>query len=71
MQYALQLYGEDQAVGAAEHEGSEGSDVDIEDEIKKEIEGIKKPKADPLFKNVRLTGTCSKLQSTIARSYAK
>jgi hypothetical protein len=56
------LYGDTQAAEAAEDEDSGASDVDIENEIKKEVEGIRKPKVEPLFKNVKLPGQCCKLQ---------
>ncbi|KAF9731487.1 hypothetical protein PMIN06_000406 [Paraphaeosphaeria minitans] len=56
--YASQLYGDTQEAEAAEGENSGASDVDIESEIKKEVEGIRKPNVDPLFKNIKLPGQC-------------
>lgn len=61
VQYASQLYGDTQTAEAAEGEDSGASDVDIESEIKKEVEGIRKPKVEPLFKNIKLPGQCCKL----------
>lgn len=59
MQYAGQLYPETQ-IAEAEGDESGASDVDIESEIKKEVEGIRKPTVEPLFKNVKLGGQCRK-----------
>ncbi|KAJ4348337.1 uncharacterized protein N0V89_009711 [Didymosphaeria variabile] len=56
--YASQLYKDASTAEAAEGEESGASDVDIESEIKKEVEGIRKPKVEPLFKNVKLSGQC-------------
>ncbi|OAF99751.1 uncharacterized protein CC84DRAFT_1210046 [Paraphaeosphaeria sporulosa] len=56
--YASQLYDSTLEAEAAEGEDSEASDVDIESEIKKEVEGIRKPKVEPLFKNIKLPGQC-------------
>ncbi|KAJ4291093.1 hypothetical protein N0V90_010291 [Kalmusia sp. IMI 367209] len=56
--YASQLYEDNPATQAAEGEQSGASDGDIESEIQREIEGIRKPSIEPLFKNVRLSGNC-------------
>ncbi|KAF1977188.1 hypothetical protein BU23DRAFT_578266 [Bimuria novae-zelandiae CBS 107.79] len=56
--YALQLYPDAQTIEAAEGEDSGASDVDIESEIKKEVDGIRKPSVEPLFRNVKLSGAC-------------
>lgn len=56
-QYAAQLYPETQP---AEGDSSEASDVDIEDEIKKEVEEIRRPSTEPLFRNIKLSGSCCK-----------
>lgn len=53
--YAAQLYPETQP---AEGDSSEASDVDIEDEIKKEVEEIRRPSTEPLFRNIKLSGSC-------------
>ena len=60
-QYASQLYEDDPATKTAAWGQSEATDGDIESEIQKEIEGIRKPSVEPLFKNVRLSGNCCEL----------
>ncbi|PVH97713.1 THUMP domain-containing protein [Periconia macrospinosa] len=57
-EYASQLYEEDQISETAETQDSDEESGDIENEIKKEIEGIRKPATDPLFKSVHLSTAC-------------
>ena len=54
------MYADTLAAEAAEGEDSGASDLDIESEIKKEIEEIRRPKVEPLFKNIKLQGQCCK-----------
>lgn len=66
VQYATQLYPDAQP--AEEPEGEE-SDVDIESEIKKEVEGIRKPTVEPLFRNIKLSGTCCKRHGNVIQRF--
>jgi tRNA acetyltransferase TAN1 len=61
MQYALQLYGADQNGGTTKGEETDDENGDIESEIQKEIEGIRKPNADPLFKTAKIDTPCCKM----------
>lgn len=58
MQYASQLYGQDQSAGAAENDSSDAEEGDIEAEIRKEIDDIRKPSSAPLFTSVKLDTQC-------------
>lgn len=63
MQYASQMYEENQRDGTAEDEESDKGGGDIESEIQKEIEGIRKPETEPLFRSAKLDTNCRKLCS--------
>ncbi|EON65164.1 hypothetical protein W97_04401 [Coniosporium apollinis CBS 100218] len=56
-EYARALYGDQEGDSAAEKR--EGAEVDdIEAEIRREVEDIRKPTTAPLFSNIRLDGDC-------------
>ncbi|GAB7356982.1 hypothetical protein MBLNU459_g7819t1 [Dothideomycetes sp. NU459] len=55
--YAEELYG-DQLHDAEEKDDSDGGEVNIEEEIQAELEGIKKPQTEPLFIPIRLDVQC-------------
>lgn len=57
-QYASQLYEKDQINGTAETQDSDEESGDIENAINKEIESIRKPDTEPLFKSVHLNTAC-------------
>ncbi|GAB7356983.1 hypothetical protein MBLNU459_g7819t2 [Dothideomycetes sp. NU459] len=57
--YAEELYG-DQLHDAEEKDDSDGGEVNIEEEIQAELEGIKKPQTEPLFIPIRLDVQCAK-----------
>ena len=62
----MQLYGVDQNGGAAKDEDSDDEGGDIESEIQKEIEGIRKPNRDPLFRPAKIDTACCKLEDNRA-----
>lgn len=64
MQYASKMYEVSQTAGAAEGGESDEDGGDIESEIQKEIEGIRKPAVDPLFTSVKLDTQCCKLSTS-------
>lgn len=66
MQYALQMYGVDQSGGTVKDEESDDEGGDIESEIQKEIEGIRKPTTDPLFRTAKIDTACCKLRPDYA-----
>lgn len=66
-QYAAQLYGAGQPDEAAEHGDADEEEVDIEAEIKKELEGIRKPTTKPLFASVKMNTQCCKPRSHCKR----
>jgi tRNA acetyltransferase TAN1 len=66
MQYALQLYGVNQNGGTAKDDESDDEGGDIESEIQKEIEGIRKPTTDPLFRPAKIDTPCCKLSGECA-----
>ncbi|KAF2241975.1 THUMP domain-containing protein [Trematosphaeria pertusa] len=57
-EYASKMYEVSQTAGAAEGGESDEDGGDIESEIQKEIEGIRKPAVDPLFTSVKLDTQC-------------
>ncbi|KAF2685673.1 hypothetical protein K458DRAFT_416895 [Lentithecium fluviatile CBS 122367] len=57
-EYASQLYELNQTGGSAEDGNSDNEEGDIESEIKKEIEGIRKPTVDPLFRSAKVDTEC-------------
>jgi tRNA acetyltransferase TAN1 len=61
VQYASKLYGEELNSGAAEDDDSDAEGGDIEAEIKKEVDDIRKPAVAPLFTSVKLDTQCCKL----------
>lgn len=61
MQYASKLYGQDQIAGTAENDSSDAEEGDIEAEIRKEIDDIRKPTVAPLFTSVKLDTQCCKI----------
>jgi tRNA acetyltransferase TAN1 len=61
LQYAAKLYGQDQIAGTAENNDSDEDEGDIEAEIRKEIDDIRKPAVAPLFMSVKLDTQCCKL----------
>ncbi|KAF2175073.1 hypothetical protein K469DRAFT_612081 [Zopfia rhizophila CBS 207.26] len=56
--YASKLYGVNHAYGSAEDGDSDENEGGIEAEIKKELDEIRIPSADPLFTSVRLDTQC-------------
>ena len=60
MQYASKMYGLSRADGAAEDGDSDEDQGDIEAEIQREIDGIRKPTSKPLFTSVKLDTQCCK-----------
>ncbi|KAK7547385.1 hypothetical protein IWX92DRAFT_377746, partial [Phyllosticta citricarpa] len=75
-QYCKKLYGVGGDGSTEEEGGGDGDDDDddakdagdIEAEIKKEIEGIRKPTREPLFRNVRIDTDCSQYISVPSSS---
>lgn len=57
-EHATALYGTSEANLMAEDDASDSDGGDIEDEIKKEIAGIRKPTTKPLFSSVKLDTQC-------------
>ncbi|KAF2470419.1 THUMP domain-containing protein [Lindgomyces ingoldianus] len=57
-EYASKLYGDSQAGKAAENGDTDEDEGDIEAEIKKELDCIRKPSADPLFTSVKMSTQC-------------
>ena len=57
------MYGANQADGTAEDGDSDDVQGDIEAEIKKELDGIRKPTTKPLFASVKLDTQCCKMNS--------
>ncbi|KAF2702690.1 hypothetical protein K504DRAFT_393959 [Pleomassaria siparia CBS 279.74] len=57
-EYATKMYQVDQAAGTAETGDSDDDQGDIEAEIKKELDGIRKPTVKPLFTSVKLDTQC-------------
>ncbi|KAF2743655.1 hypothetical protein M011DRAFT_374867, partial [Sporormia fimetaria CBS 119925] len=55
-EYASELYGKD--LPASDNGESDAEEGDIEGDIQKEIDGIKRPAADPLFESVKLDTQC-------------
>lgn len=64
------MYEVDQTDGTAEDGDSDPDEGDIEDDIQKELDGIRKPTTKPLFTSVKLDTQCCKPASHSLSSLA-
>jgi len=58
--YATKLYGSAESNGPASDDDSDDEGGDIEAEIKKELDEIRKPTTKPLFTSLKLDTQCCK-----------
>ncbi len=65
------MYELDHADGTAEDGDADEDQGDIEAEIQKELEGIRKPTAKPLFTSVKLDTQCCKLNRHNSSNYVR
>jgi len=65
------MYELNQADGTAEDGESDEDQGDIETEIAKELDGIRKPTSKPLFTSVKLDTQCCKFISLLSLKYVQ
>jgi tRNA acetyltransferase TAN1 len=69
-QYLPKMYEVNRADGTAEDGDSNSEEGDIEADIQKELDGIRKPTTKPLFTSVKLDTQCCKFDSHSSFSHA-